>query len=626
MTRHGRSRSHGRSRLAGPMTVVLLSSMTAGLSTAPGSAAADGPATTTTATVVSELGDWIGRGRAYAVHPGSGTVQVAGGPSDVVVDISAAGTSGEGGSFSVRLMAPAGGRLVPGDYEHVHHALDSPEPDRAGLRVFGNGRSCVHLMRGRFTVLDIAYTADTVERLHVLYEQHCEGWQEGIFGEIRYRVPATHVGMLAVPGRVAWPPTYPGVAGRPVPVTLVNTGTGPVELGPPTIDSDESGSFGVVSSTCSGELVAGASCIVHVRFTPASAGAHAAVLDLAGSTTAGIARVPLSGSGHSGTTSWQLRGQAIEQAGGHVDDLWTTADAGFRVIGTADTVRVQVGTQTDGVQLDLSAGTGQALTPGRTYSDVPDHAPGQAGPGLSVVRNGYGCGPTTSEFTVHEIAVSPDGLERLSLTFEEHCGPQVLHGSLAYRAATGAHPVPGNPAPVPQQPEPEPRFSDLEGNVHAHSVLAIADAGITVGYADGTYRPHLVVTRGQMASYFSRALQLPAAAPGGFSDTAGSMHEAAIDAVAAAGIVGGYGDGSYRPDLPITRAQMASFLARARGLPPADRHWFTDTAGDVHEAAIDAVAQAGFAGGYGDGRFDPARAVRRDQVASFLARAFHVLG
>jgi hypothetical protein len=177
------------------------------------------------------------------------------------------------------------------------------------------------------------------------------------------------------------------------------------------------------------------------------------------------------------------------------------------------------------------------LTPGRTFQDVPDHSPGQVGPGLSVLRNSYGCAETTSEFTVHEIAFSPTGLERLSVTFEHHCGPKVLQGSLAYRSATGPRPLPAGPAPVP--PQPEPRFSDIGGNVHARSIVAIADRGITVGHSDGTYRPHLAVTRGQMASYLSRALDLPASSYGGFSDTAGSVHQDAVAATAAAGIAAG---------------------------------------------------------------------------------------
>jgi hypothetical protein len=59
-------------------------------------------------------------------------------------------------------------------------------------------------------------------------------------------------------------------------------------------------------------------------------------------------------------------------------------------------------------------------------------------------------------------------------------------------------------------------------------------------------------------------------APGGtsrFSDTAGSVHEVNIEKVAAAGIALGGHDGRFRPNAPVTRGQMATFIQRAYRLP-----------------------------------------------------------
>lgn len=80
--------------------------------------------------------------------------------------------------------------------------------------------------------------------------------------------------------------------------------------------------------------------------------------------------------------------------------------------------------------------------------------------------------------------------------------------------------------------------------------------------------PDRPVTRAQMASFLMRALNLELAAPAGFGDTGGSTHEAAIDALAAAGVtVGCQKDPPlYCPGRAVTRAQMARFLARSLGL------------------------------------------------------------
>jgi hypothetical protein len=111
-----------------------------------------------------------------------------------------------------------------------------------------------------------------------------------------------------------------------------------------------------------------------------------------------------------------------------------------------------------------------------------------------------------------------------------------------------------------------PRFTDTRGTTHDAAIEALADAGITGGFADGTFRPQANVTRGQMAAFLTRALELPTAEGSSFTDTAGTTHEAAIEALAAAGITGGFADGTFRPEANVTRGQMAAFLTRALGL------------------------------------------------------------
>jgi subtilisin family serine protease len=196
--------------------------------------------------------------------------------------------------------------------------------------------------------------------------------------------------------------------------------------------------------------------------------------------------------------------------------------------------------------------------------------------------------------------------------------------------------LPAPPRPeedVQPEPEPEPErttapattgpvFSDVSGT-HAESIYKVAAAGIAEGYDDGTFRPNNGVTRAQMASFLTRALQLPLPDTVPFSDVSGP-HAAAIAAVADAGIAFGYSDGTYRPGETVTRAQMASFLARALGVDPASGHGFSDIADSVHSDAIASVAEAGIAEGYSDGTYRPNQTVTRAQMASFLARALRL--
>ena len=114
------------------------------------------------------------------------------------------------------------------------------------------------------------------------------------------------------------------------------------------------------------------------------------------------------------------------------------------------------------------------------------------------------------------------------------------------------------------------RFADVDGGVWwAPYVEALADVGVTKGCATGPLRfcPEESVTRAQMASFLVRAFGLEAAGSAGFADTAGSTHEANIDALAAGRVTAGCATGPLRycPAKAVTRAQMATFLARATG-------------------------------------------------------------
>jgi hypothetical protein len=95
--------------------------------------------------------------------------------------------------------------------------------------------------------------------------------------------------------------------------------------------------------------------------------------------------------------------------------------------------------------------------------------------------------------------------------------------------------------------------------------------GITGGCGGGNYCPEDSVTRAQMAVFLLRARYgagfTPPPAIGVFNDVpVGSFADAYIEQMAAEGITGGCGGGSFCPNDPITRAQMAVFLVRTFGL------------------------------------------------------------
>lgn len=166
-----------------------------------------------------------------------------------------------------------------------------------------------------------------------------------------------------------------------------------------------------------------------------------------------------------------------------------------------------------------------------------------------------------------------------------------------------------------------PTFRDTGGNPHREAIEAVAREGIAGGFSDGTYRPSLPVTRAHMAAFLSRARDLTPTTRHGFRDVVGHPHEGAVGAVATARVANGYGDGTYRPVPAVTRGQMAAFLTRAFDLPPAGQPRSRDSRGTTHAEAIASVEAAGVAQGFGDGTFRPNDPVSRGQMATFLWRA-----
>lgn len=98
----------------------------------------------------------------------------------------------------------------------------------------------------------------------------------------------------------------------------------------------------------------------------------------------------------------------------------------------------------------------------------------------------------------------------------------------------------------------------------------------------------------------------------------------AIEWLAANGYAAGYADGTYRPGVRMSRQAMAAFLHRANGLPAAacSGTRFRDVGPDnTFCGAIEWMARTGLTTGYGDGTFRPAQGVARDATAAFLYRA-----
>ena len=175
------------------------------------------------------------------------------------------------------------------------------------------------------------------------------------------------------------------------------------------------------------------------------------------------------------------------------------------------------------------------------------------------------------------------------------------------------------------------RFVDDNGNLHEASIEAIAALGITRGCNPplvDRFCPATNVTRAEMAAFLIAAIgeQPLTAFTGAFPDVpAGQWYTGYVERLKEIGITTGNADGTYGPDRPVTRAEMAVFLSRAFEIGlPAPGTLFDDVPADQWYAqAVEAIRGAGITTGCSavPSLYCPIDPVKRDQMATFVARA-----
>jgi uncharacterized repeat protein (TIGR01451 family) len=114
-------------------------------------------------------------------------------------------------------------------------------------------------------------------------------------------------------------------------------------------------------------------------------------------------------------------------------------------------------------------------------------------------------------------------------------------------------------------------FTDDDDSEFENDINAVAATGITLGCnppANTNFCPDDSVTRGEMAAMFDRGLSLPATATDFFTDDDDNIFEDSINRLAEAGITHGCNpptNDNYCPDDLLTRGQIAAFFRRALG-------------------------------------------------------------
>ena len=144
------------------------------------------------------------------------------------------------------------------------------------------------------------------------------------------------------------------------------------------------------------------------------------------------------------------------------------------------------------------------------------------------------------------------------------------------------------------------------------------------GYPDGRVKPQNNITRAEVATIFYRLLTDDArdyyySTDSGFSDVKpGDWYNTAVATMVQAGILNGYSDGTFKPNASITRAEFATIAARFLSNPYSTKDRFYDTEGHWAEVYINRAAEIGWIGGYPDGSFKPDQYITRAEAVTLV--------
>ncbi|OUS76552.1 hypothetical protein B1748_10640 [Paenibacillus sp. MY03] len=167
------------------------------------------------------------------------------------------------------------------------------------------------------------------------------------------------------------------------------------------------------------------------------------------------------------------------------------------------------------------------------------------------------------------------------------------------------------------------RFTDIQGHWAEKSIVKLAEKGALHGYTDGSFMPDLEITRAEFAVILVQALDYTDKEGKTFNDMANHWAKQAVSTAHAYGVVHGYNDNTFAPDDPITREQMTMMIMNALQLetiPSVRTFADQNKISKWAREAVAAAAESGLITGYPDNTIRPQAHATRAEAASIIGR------
>ena len=169
-------------------------------------------------------------------------------------------------------------------------------------------------------------------------------------------------------------------------------------------------------------------------------------------------------------------------------------------------------------------------------------------------------------------------------------------------------------------------FNDIDGHWAKNAIIDFATKGYINGYGDGTFKPDNSITRAEFVKILNKAFGYTNVGKENFSDVNPSdWYYNDICIGVNAGYINGYEDNTFKPDKQITREEASKIIATALNLKGDGNLNFKDSSEISNWAKpyVDALSDNNIINGYEDNTFRPHKNMTRAENVTILSRAKH---
>ena len=169
------------------------------------------------------------------------------------------------------------------------------------------------------------------------------------------------------------------------------------------------------------------------------------------------------------------------------------------------------------------------------------------------------------------------------------------------------------------------QFNDIKGHWAQSQIISFVSNGYVGGYPDGTFKPNNSITRAEFIKIFNKYFGLTKTSGKVFNDTKTHWAKTEIDIAVTNGVANGISATEFKPNDPITREQAAVMICNYKKISDKNHDKINNYSDKKNVSSwakdsVEGVIEKGYMSGYSDNTFRPKNNITRAEAVVTLSR------